>query len=171
MTVTDDGAGNPKTPTGEGPMPRSLPPTSEPSPQPDLLSVTIDAKTGQITKVESVDAAGVRRELSDQKKADLVKEKGEDTFEALLEQAFEAGIACVLGGGTGQDDGEDEEEADLRHLLLRQLIRRSPAERLMRRDVLSRAILGTVIRDTMNPSSPDAASNPAQQRPRGSASR
>ena len=171
MIGSDRTAADPKAPKGESSMPKSSLPTSEPSANADLLSITVNAKTGQIVKVESVDDAGVRRDLSDERKADLAKERGKDTLEALLERAFEAGIACVLEGATAEDNGLDEEEAELRHLLLRPLIRHSAAERLMQRDILARAILGTVIRNTIKPSSEDvAASGPARKRPKGPAS-
>jgi hypothetical protein len=171
MIGSDGTAAEPRAPKGESSMPKSSPPTSEPPPNADLLSITVNAKTGQIVKVESVDDAGVRRDLSDKRKADLAKERGKDTLEALLERAFEAGIACVLEGATAEDNGLDEEEERLRHLLLRPLIRHSAAERLMQRDILARAILGTVIRNTIKPSSEDAAaSGPARKRPKGPAS-
>lgn len=177
MIGSDATAADPKAPKGESSMPKSSPPTSEPSANADLLSITVNANTGQIVKVESVDDAGVRRDLSDERKADLAKERGKDTLEALLERAFEAGIACVLDGATAEENGPDEEEAEideeeagLRNLLLRQLIRHSAAERIMERDILARAILGTVIRNTIKPSSEDAAaSGPARKRPRGPA--
>jgi hypothetical protein len=98
MIGSDKTTADPRAPKGESSMPKSSPPTSEPSPNADLLSITVNAKTGQIVKVESVDDAGVRRDLSDERKADLAKERGKDTLEALLERAFEAGIACVLEG-------------------------------------------------------------------------
>jgi len=152
-------------------MPKSSPPTSQPSQNADLLSITVNAKTGQIVKVESIDDAGIRRDLSDEMKADLAKERGKDTLEELLERAFEAGIACVLGGATAEDNGLDEEEARLRQLLLRPLIRRSAAERLMQPDVLARAILETMIRNTIKPGPEDAAaSGLARKRPKGPAS-
>jgi hypothetical protein len=171
MIGSEGTAADPKAPKGESSMSKSSPPTSEPSANADLLSITVNSKTGQIVKVESVDDAGVRRDLSDEKRASLAKERGKDTLEALLERAFEAGIACVLGGTTAEDNGLDEEEAELRHMLLRPLIRHSAAERLMQRDILARATLGTVIRNTIKPSSEDAApSGPARKRPRGAAS-
>ena len=176
MTAMDEGSGNPQGPTGEGPGPKSSPSTPEPAPHPDLLFVTIQAKTGQIVKVESADRSGSHHDLTDEDKADLGKETAKVTLEALLEQAFEAGIASVLddGGQNGARESEkeaeeSEEEAELRHLLLGPLIRHSPAQRLMRREVLSRAILGTVVRQAINPASPDLESHPAQQRPGGRA--
>jgi hypothetical protein len=173
MTAMDEGSANPQGPTGEGPGPKSSPSTPEPAPPPDLLLVTIQAKTGQIVKVESADVAGIRHELTNEKKADLGKETAKVTLEALLEQAFEAGIASVLddGGQNGARESEteaeeSEEEAELRHLLLGPLIRHSPAKRLMQHEVLSRAILGTVVREAIDPGSLSLESHPAQQQPR-----
>jgi hypothetical protein len=64
----------------------------------------------------------------------------------IVEQAFEAGISCVLGGKANLDDErESEEEAELRRLLLRQLIEHSPATRYMHRGAMSRAALQPLI--------------------------
>ena len=77
-------------------------------------------------------------------------------MEAIIEQAFEAGIASVLGDEGDEDDPmESEKDANLRHLLLRPLIENSSAKRLIRRDVLSRAILKTLI-DHATGSRPEA---------------
>src|SRR5215469_118356 len=64
-----------------------------------LLTFTIDAKTGQIVKFESLDESGVLHELTAEEKATLAREAMGDQLEEIVEQAFEAGIACVLGGG------------------------------------------------------------------------
>jgi len=111
-----------------------------------LFTFTIDASTAQVVKLEAQDAGGVRRELSEEEKASLAQAGTAVDLEQFVERAFEAGIACVLGGG-GPEDRADEpaEEAELRHLLLTPLIEHSPARRLMQREVLSRAILGTLI--------------------------
>jgi hypothetical protein len=69
-------------------------------PGPSLFAFTIDASTGQIGGLEKVDGAGARRLLSDQDKASLQASKSWHTLESIVEQAFEAGIACVLGNGT-----------------------------------------------------------------------
>jgi len=64
----------------------------------------------------------------------------------ILEEAFEAGIACGLGEVADEDEPvESEKDANLRHLLLRPLIENSAAKRLMRREVLHRAFLKTLI--------------------------
>src|SRR6516225_8318192 len=168
MTATDDAAADAKRRAGKNPAPKS-PTTSEPASDSDLLTITIQAKTGQIVKIQSAEGGGGgRNELSDQERADLLKTGSKDTLEALIEQAFEAGIACVLGDTIGRSEAEEsEEEADLRHLLLEPLIRQSPVQRLMRREVLSRAFLGTVVQHALDPVSPDLGSSSAQQRQKG----
>ena len=184
MTVMNEGASNPQQSTPQGPRgassgSASTSPSSAPQPasHPDLLLVTIQAKTGEIVKVESADSSGGRHELTDQDKAGLGKEAAKATLEGLVEEAFEAGIACMLGDG-GRDKArepeaaeEEEEEAELRHLLLGPLIKDSPARRLMRHEVLSRAILGTVVQRAITPASPERESHPAQQQPGGRAGR
>ena len=104
-----------------------------------LFAFTIDADTAQIVKLETLDASGARHELSEEEKAGLARQGTED-LEQLVEQVFEAGIACVLGGGEREDKAEEPaEEAELRHMLLAPLIEHSPARRLIQREALSRA--------------------------------
>ena len=144
MTAMDDAAADAKRRAGKNPAPKS-PTTPELAPDANLLTITIQAKTGRIVKIQSAEGSGGRNELSDREQADLLKKASKDTLEALIEQAFEAGIACVLGDPIGRSEAdESEEEANLRHLLLEPLIRQSPVQRLMQREVLSRAFLGTV---------------------------
>jgi len=127
-----------------------------------LLTFTIDAKTGQIVKFESLDESGVLHELTAEEKATLAREAMGDQLEEIVEQAFEAGIACVLGGGDrAQMQEESEQDAELRHLLLLPLIERSMAKRLMHGDVLQRAIVGTLIQHSMKPEGDTAASGSA----------
>lgn len=116
-----------------------------------LFAVTIDANTAQVVRLESLDSTGARHELSDEEKASLVHEGGEGRLEEALEQAFEAGIDCVLGADTQDETAESQEDAKLRHLLLTPLIEHSPAKRLLQREVLNRAILGTLIQHSMKP--------------------
>src|SRR5262245_58679991 len=61
-----------------------------------LFVFTIDADTAQIVRFETVDASGGRRELSQEEKAALIKQANGGRIEEVLEQAFEAGIACAL---------------------------------------------------------------------------
>ena len=166
MTAMDDAAADAKRRAGKNPAPKS-PSASELAPGADLFTITIQAKTGQIVKIQSAEGGGGRKELSDQERADLLMKASKDTLEALIEQAFEAGIACVLGDAIGRGEAEEsEEEADLRHLLLAPLIRHSPVQRLMQREVLSRAFLGTVVQHALDPVSPEGSSS-AQQRQGG----
>jgi hypothetical protein len=82
---------------------RSSFPASETSSRFGLLAFTIDADTAEIVKLESVDSFGAHHDLSDEEKAKLAFDE-KDKLESLFEQTFEAGIACVLGGGGGHDD-------------------------------------------------------------------
>src|SRR6516164_11648176 len=167
MTAMDDAGADAKRRAGKNPAPKS-PTTLEVAPGADLFTITIQAKTGQIVKIQSAEGGGGRKELSDQERADLLMKASKDTLEALIEQAFEAGIACVLGDAIGRGEAEEsEEEANLRHLLLDPLIRHSPVQRLMQREVLSRAFLGTVVQHALDPVSPEGSSSSAQQQQAG----
>lgn len=144
MTATSAGKQRPSDKKGLGPK----------SSAPDQLAITINVKTGQVVKIESVNGTATQHELSNEEKANLANETGRATLEGLIEQAFEAGIACGLGDTTHEDDPvESDKEVNLRHLLLRPLIENSAAKRLMRHDVLSRAILKTLILNAVGPRS------------------
>lgn len=124
--------------------------TSEQLSRPERFTVTLDANTGEIIEIEGVDATGARHELSKNERLDLSRYNGQFSLEELLEQAFEAGIACVLGGEDGPDEAKEaREDADLRRILLKPLIEESPAARLMRRDVLDRAIVETLLHHSL----------------------
>src|SRR5262249_30375445 len=84
----------PKASAAEGGKPKTT--TEQPSAA-DLVAFTVDAASGAIVKIERVDAAGAHHELSDTDRASLAKNNAKSTLERLVEQAFEAGIACVLG--------------------------------------------------------------------------
>ena len=140
MAATDNAQRKPRARDKKGSGPKSS------LADQDLLTVTIHAKTGQIVKIERVNGPDAHHELTAEEKASLAKESGRATLEAIIEQAFEAGIAYVLGDEGDEDDPmESEKDANLRHLLLRPLIENSAAKRLIQRDVLSRAILKTLI--------------------------
>ncbi|HEY2049391.1 MAG TPA: hypothetical protein VGH03_08610 [Caulobacteraceae bacterium] len=102
-------------------------------------------------KIEVVDGSGERDELSAEDALRLLGDRPKATVEGLVHDAFEAGIACVLDEKPGrasvdEADGETEEDAALHAELLDALIERSPAKRLLQSDVLSSALLGTLIR-------------------------
>jgi len=120
----------------------------------ELLSFTFDTKTGSVVKIEKVDSAGARHELSEADKTRLAKlyENGGIQLEDLLEESFEAGIACLFGGKHAHEaEQESAEEAELRRLLLLPLMEHSPAGRLRQPDVLGRAVLASLIRRSIAP--------------------
>jgi len=125
-----------------------------------FFTVTIDGSTGQVVKFETLDASGIPHELSDEEKKSLAQE-GSERLEQALEEAFEAGIDCVLGENGHDGTEESEQDAQLRHLLLTPLIKDSPAKRLLQREVLGRAILGTLIQHSMKPMSAASAGSPS----------
>ena len=70
----------------------------------------------------------------------------DDRLDDLLERAFEAGIACVLGGDADVDaTQESPEDAQLRRQLLAPLIKRSAVNHLRESGALNRAIVNTLI--------------------------
>jgi hypothetical protein len=116
---------------------------AEPPAGPDLISITLDAASGTIVGLERVDAGGARHEISDDDRSRLTMARA--TLEQVVEQAFEAGIDCVLGDRRGAPAlTETDDEAELSGLLLRSLMERSGARRLTQGDVLGPAILGTL---------------------------
>lgn len=114
-----------------------------------LFAFTVDSKTARIVKFESLDASGAHYELSDDEKISLARKGGGDGLEELVEEAFEAGIACVLGEADKSHTKESKEDAELRHLLLNPLIEHSLAKRLLKGEVLNRALLGTLIQHSI----------------------
>jgi hypothetical protein len=135
-------------------------------PRPNLFALTIDADAGQIVKFEKVDSSGAPRDLSDDEKTQLATRKTGQTLEAIVEQAFEAGIGCLLGEQRPEKGQarESQEEAELRHVLVLPLMDKSSAHDLLRKDVLGRAILATAIQQTVA-RAPVAESGSAQQQP------
>ncbi len=135
-------------------------PDSQLSTNGGLITATIEAATGKVIDVRSVDDAGESSELTTDRRARLSQQIGEASLEDLFEQAFEAGIACVLGDDADAeadaDASESEEDAALRHQILQPMIEHSAARRLMRQEILGRAIVGTLIRKAAR--GPDTAS-------------
>ena len=116
-----------------------------------LFSFTVDTNTGQVVTVEALDAAGTRRKVSDSRMKVLARE-GRQRLESVVEEAFEAGIDCVLGDSDEKlENTEREEDAQLRHDLIAPLIQKSAAGRRLKREVLQRTVLGTLIQNSMNP--------------------
>jgi hypothetical protein len=111
-----------------------------------LLAIVVDAETARVVRVEGVDDTGGRHELPESEKTVLVKRGSIDSVEDMIQQAFEAGIACVLDVDAEPEAAEESaEDADLRGRLLAPLIERSAVRRLLEAAVLDRAILNTLI--------------------------
>jgi hypothetical protein len=134
--------------------------SQEPQAEPGsgLISATIDAATGKIVEVLSLDGAGASEKLTTGRRATLSKQTGDATLEDLFGEAFEAGIACVLGDddldAEEAEAGDTDEDVALRRQILRQMIERSTAQRLMQKDVLGRAIVRTLIQKAAAKSHP-----------------
>jgi hypothetical protein len=136
---------------------------SSPAGMTGLFAFTIDASTGQVAKLEKVDSAGARRQLSEQDKASLQASAACPTLEAIIEQAFEAGLDCVLGNEDEKDEvRESEDEAETRRILLLPLMERSRMAALLQRSVLGQAILATAMRQVFAPHASTAEGSPAQ---------
>jgi hypothetical protein len=105
------------------------------------VAVTINRAMGGIVKVEKVDKGGKRQELAEEDWAKLVGEDEVEEIETALEEAFEAGIAVVLGDAYEDEEAyEDDEERALRRILIGGLLRRSVRRRILQRILLSRLL-------------------------------
>ena len=123
-----------------------------------LFTFTFDADTAQIVKFEARDANGAQHELSDEEKASLAQAGNGGGLEDAVERAFEAGIACVLGGeANGEKTEPSKEDEELRHLLLTPLIERSAAKRLLEQEALSRILLRTLILHSAGKAAPEGS--------------
>ena len=118
----------------------------------EFYSFTIDRTTARVVKVEALDANGARHEVSDQEKASLAR-AGSAPLERAFEEAFAAGIDCILGDEAPPDETEESaQDAELRHVLVAPLIQQSPAKRLMQREVLDRVIFDTLLQHSIKSS-------------------
>jgi len=130
----------------------------------EQIVVTIGAATGEVVKVERIDKAGKRDELSEEECTKLAGEDEVDEIEAALEEAFEAGIAGALSDDD-EDDLDDEERA-LRRLLIGGLLRRRPVLGRLRRRSLRRLLLRRLLRRRLL----EDHSSPRRSQPRGQSS-
>jgi len=115
--------------------------------------VTLKASTGSIVSIEVAPADGERHRLSPQETAQLAGER--PTFASIVHDAFEAGIACVLDDAEGDEAiDESREDAELHDALLDALIERSGAKRLLSRETMASALLGTITREALDEATP-----------------
>lgn len=130
--------------TRESPSSRREPSRFAQNEETEQMVLTIGATTGDVVKIEKIDKAGKRDELSEEECAKLAGEDELEEIEAALEEAFEAGIAGALS-----EDGDDEvdnEERALRQLLIGGLVRRRPVLLRLRRRSLRRLLLRRLLR-------------------------
>jgi len=114
------------------------------------VTITIDADSAEVVRIEGVDPTGARHDLSDDEKVSFIKERRDERLAEVVEQAFEAGIASVLGVEDEEETAEESpEDSELRRQLLAPLIERSAVRRLTERAALNRAILGTLVEHSM----------------------
>jgi hypothetical protein len=104
------------------------------------LVVTINASMGKTVSVERVDKAGKRQELAKEEWEKLVGGDEVEEIEAALEEAFEAGVAAVLGEEYESEQApEDEGERAIRLILISGLLpRRRAHRRITQRLLVSR---------------------------------
>ncbi len=114
----------------------------------EQLVVTFNATMGEIVKLEKVDKAGKREELTEEDCARLAGEDEVEEIEAALGQAFEAGVALVLGDEKEESsEDDDEEETAFRQLLIGALLKRSPVRsRLLHQLLLRRLLLRRLLK-------------------------
>jgi hypothetical protein len=113
---------------------------------PQHLSFTLDMATGQVDRIEAIAADGGRRELSQKELSALTENRDDTSLEAIVEEAFLAGIEYILGDEDGEDD---EPQSQAEEALLRPMIQHSAAGRLIRRDLLRRAAVEDFLREAL----------------------
>jgi hypothetical protein len=109
----------------------------------EQLLVTIHAPTGKIVKAEKIGKAGKPQEVTEEEWTRFVGEDEVDEIETALEEAFDAGIAAMLGEEY-EDEGayEDDDEKALRRSLIAGLLSR----RHVHRRILDRVLIARVLR-------------------------
>jgi len=113
----------------------------------EQVVVTINARMGKIVKVERIDKAGAHEELEEKEWAKLVGDNEVEEIEAALEEAFERGVAAVLGEEYEEEDSyEGDEERAVRRLLIRGLLRRPVQRRILQRLLVSRLLRRRVLK-------------------------
>jgi hypothetical protein len=131
----------PRASAANGRKAKAAPSAKRPRANGDLFAFTIDAADGRIVAVERVEAGGARHDLSPEEKARLAKTPAGAPLKRLVEQAFEAGIECVLGETSKDDPTESKADRELSRILLQSLIEDSSAKHLIEAESLKRAVV------------------------------
>lgn len=117
----------------------------------EQVMMTIEVPMGKIVKVEKIDKAGKRHELAEEEWAKLVGGDEAEDIEVALEEAFEAGIAAVLGERY-DDEGayEDDEERAVRRFLIHELLGPHPVQRrILQRVLVSRVLRRRILKRSL----------------------
>jgi hypothetical protein len=113
------------------------------------LVLTINAPMGKIVRVEKIDKAGKHQELAEEEWTKLVGDDDGEDIEVALEEAFEAGIAAVLGERY-EDEGEDDEEKAVRRFLIHELLGPHPVQRrILQRVLVSRVLRRRILKRSL----------------------
>jgi hypothetical protein len=139
-------------PTTSGP--KTVPEARKPRPAPDkaatdkapsgLYAFTVDTGKGSIVTIEKIDH-NTRQMLTAAEKAQLAKQHDGMSLRQLVEQAFEAGIECVLGdGGATAKAPESKQESELSSVVLQSLIEGSKTRELVEPAALDRTIISSL---------------------------
>jgi hypothetical protein len=133
------------------PAPKAATETKKPrsetqaKPPSGIYSVTVNTADGKILTVERVDTAGERHPLTAEDKKQLAAGQAIMPLRHLVEQAFEAGIECVLGESSAKHHAESKEDGELSDILIQALIEGGKAKELVKHDTLHRAAVETLI--------------------------
>ncbi len=123
---------------------------------PESIVFTLDAATGGVLKLEVIDATHGSREITKAERLELAR-KFHGGVDALLERAFEAGVAVLLDGdGAKEERDETDDEAGVRRILLEPLLEETFAARDARRASIRKAIMRSLIEDVAAAGSPEA---------------
>jgi hypothetical protein len=123
---------------------------------PESMIFTLDTATGGVLKLEIVDATHILREITKAERLELAQ-KFHGGVDALLERAFEAGVAALLDGeGEKEERDETDDEAGVRRVLLEPLLEETFAARDVRRASIRKAIIRSLIEDVAAAGAPEA---------------
>ena len=112
----------------------------------EQLIFTLSVPTGAVVKIEKVDPAGKRNDITKDQTVALAGRRNLHEIEVALDEAFEAGISSVLDPGNDDEEpDESEEEVKLRRVLLTGIIGQAVRRRLQRQ-LVQRLILSQTLR-------------------------
>jgi hypothetical protein len=113
----------------------------------EQLIFTLRTATGEVVRIERVDATGKRGDVPRDETVGLVGKRDLEEIETVLDEAFEAGIAGILDPGDDDEEPETSDEKKLHKFLLRLIIGRAIRRRLCDRIMLRLIVARTLSRD------------------------